>query len=129
MAYVKIDLSKTKEPECAAEGEYSLRIVKAVDTETKKKGEPMTVLTIRVEDAGPNVAAFNHYLLYPNGGEYDAMRSLEIKRLLTIFDVPYDGEGFDSQAMVGQEARCLLVQEQGDDGIIRNKMRLPRMKE
>lgn len=129
MGYVKIDLSKTKEPEVVPEGEYNVRIVKVVDTETKKKGEPMTTLTLRIEDAGPDASVFNEFMLYPNGGEYDNMRALNIKRTLALFDVPYDGSGFDSQDLLSKEAKVLLTQEMGDDGIIRNRMRVPRMKE
>lgn len=129
MSFVKIDLTKTKEPEIVPEGEYDLRIVKVMDTETKKK-DPMTVLTIRIENAEqPNPAPLQHFITYPNGGQYDDMRALEIKRLLTLFDVPFDTGGFDMEQLLGQTARCLLTQEEGDDGVVRNRMKLPRIKE
>lgn len=130
MSYVKIDLTKTKEPEVAPEGQYPVRIVKVMDSETKKK-EPMTVLTLRIEEqAGNNYAPFQHFITYPNGGQYDDMRSLEIKRLLTLFDVPFDGSGFDADDLLSKTADVLVMQEEGkDDGVIRNRMKLPRIKE
>lgn len=129
MSFVKIDLSKAKEPQIVPEGEYDLRIVKVTDGETKK-GDPMTTLVIRIEDAEfPNPAPVMHYITYPNGGQYDDMRALEIKRLLTLFDVGFDGGGFDSNELLSKTARCLLTQEEGDDSVVRNRMRLPRIKE
>jgi len=128
MSFVKINLKNVKEPEVASEGEYDLRIVKVQDKETKK-GEPMTLLTIVIENAGPNIQPFNHNLMYPNGGEWDTMRLLEIKRLVTLFDVHFDGDGFDPQELKGKTAKALVIQEEGDDDVVRNKMRLPRIKE
>lgn len=129
MSFVKIDLKNAKEPEPVPEGEYDLRIVKVMDTETKKK-EPMTVVTLRVEDQGfPNAAAVQEFITYPNGGQYDDLRALQLKRLLTLFDVPFDESGFDSADLMGKTGRCFLTQEEGDDGVLRNKMKLPRIKE
>jgi len=129
MSFVKINLKTVKEPEIVPEGEYDLRIVKVKDDETKK-GEPMTILSIVIENAGiPNPQVVMHYVLYPNGGQYDDMRALEIKRLLTAFDVGFDEGGFDPQELQGRTAKCLLTQEEGDDKVIRNRMRLPRIKE
>jgi hypothetical protein len=130
MSFVKINLNGVKEPEIAPEGEYDLRIVKVKDDETSK-GEPMTTLTIRIEDPEvKNPAPFQHFITYPNGGEYDEMRGLEIKRLLNLFDVGFDEGGFDSDELLGKTARCLVIQEESKkDGVVRNRMKLPRLKE
>lgn len=129
MSFVKIDLTKAKEAEVVPEGEYDLRVVKVTDGETKKK-DPMTTLVLRIEDAAvSNPAPVMHYITYPNGGQYDDMRSLEIKRLLTLFNVAFDRDGFNSEELLGQTAKCLLVLEEGDDGVVRNRMKLPRIKE
>jgi hypothetical protein len=130
MAFKKIDLSKFKEPQHVPEGEYDLRVVKVNDTETKK-GEPMTVLTMRIEDAEiPNAAPVMEYITYPNGGDYDEMRGLAIKRLCVAFDVGFDEGGFDAQDFLGKTGRVMLtLDDSADDGVIRNKMRLPRLKE
>jgi len=130
MPFVKLDLDNVKEPSAAPEGTYPLRIVKAVDTESKK-GNPMTVFTIRIEDAGvQNVAPFNHYMVYPAANdEYREMRLLDIKRFLQLFSIPFEGGGFETQSTVGCTADGFLQQEEGDDGVIRNRLRLPRIKE
>lgn len=129
MSFVKIDLTKSKEPEIVPMGEYDLRVVKVMDTETKKK-DPMTVLTIKIETTEvPNPAPVQHFITYPNGGQWDDMRALEIKRILTLFDVRFDEAGFDSNDLLGQTGRCMVVQEEGDDGVMRNRLKLPRLKE
>jgi len=100
-----------------------------MDTETKKK-DPMTVLTIKIETTEvPNPAPVQHFITYPNGGQWDDMRALEIKRILTLFDVRFDEAGFDSNDLLGQTGRCMVVQEEGDDGVMRNRLKLPRLKE
>jgi len=129
VSFVKIDLTKSKEPEIVPMGEYDLRVVKVMDTETKKK-DPMTVLTIKIETTEvPNPAPVQHFITYPNGGQWDDMRALEIKRILTLFDVRFDEAGFDSNDLLGQTGRCMVVQEEGDDGVMRNRLKLPRLKE
>lgn len=133
MSFINLNLKGVKEPEAVPEGLYDLRIVKVEDTESKK-GNPMTVVTIKVEDAdGKNPAPVYHYITYPTKDLPDSqkqMRLLDIKRFLTLFEVAYEeGEGFDTDDLQGQTARGLLTQEEGDDGVIRNRLRLPRLKE
>jgi Protein of unknown function (DUF669) len=132
MAFVRIDLTGTKESEVVPEGEYELRVVKVDDTESKK-GNPMTVVTLRIEDSDcRNPSLVTHYITYPSEDLPDNLqylRSLEIKRLLTLFGVEYSSEGFDSEDLLGQTARGMLIQEEGDDGVVRNKLRLPRLRD
>ena len=132
MSFIKIALDDVKEGEYVPEGVYDLRIIKANDTESKK-GNPMTVVTIRIEDAPiPNALPVQHYITYPDENtpaEQRQMRLLDIKRFLTLFDVPFDANGFESEDLLGQQAKGHLTQEEGDDGIIRNRLRMPRLKE
>lgn len=133
MPFIKLALDDVKEPEPVAEGTYDLRITKAMDTESKK-GNPMTVITIRIEDAGiKNPSAIIHYMTYPDEDlpeEQRNYRLLDIKRFLSVFGIKYDPHGFDTDELVGATAtKAMVVQESGDDDIIRNKLRLPRLKE
>lgn len=132
MGFVKIGLDNVREPECVPEGEYALRVVKVEDRESKK-GSPMTVLTIRIEDAPiPNPAPVMHYIVPPSDdapADQAHFRVLDIKRLLAVFNIPYDERGFDSADFQGASAKCMLVQETGDDNVVRNRLKLPRLKE
>lgn len=133
MPFVKLALDDTKEPETVPEGVYDLRIVKAQDTESKK-GNPMTVITIRIEDAGiKNAAPVIHYMTYPDADLPDDQKNfrlLDIKRFLAVFGIPFDPHGFDTDALQGATAqKVMLVQEEGEDNVHRNKLRLPRLKE
>jgi hypothetical protein len=128
VSYVKIDLTKAKEPEVAPEGQYDIRCVKVSQTETKKK-EPMTVLTLRIEAGDENYAPVQEFITYPNGGQYDDLRTLTLKRILTAFEVPFDDQGFDTDELLGKTVSVLLVQEEGDDGVIRNRAKWPRVKD
>lgn len=133
MPFVKLALDDVKEPEPVPEGVYDLRIVKTQDTESKK-GNPMTVITIRIEDAGiKNPSPIVHYMTYPDADlpeEQKNFRLLDIKRFLSVFGIPFDPHGFDTDGLQGATAnKAMVVQEEGDDKIIRNRIRLPRLRE
>lgn len=131
MGFIGVSLDDVSEPETVPEGEYELRIVKKEDTESKK-GKPMTKVYIRIEDAPVrNAGVIVHYLLPPDADtppEQREMRLLEIKRFVTLFGVAYDERGFDTDDLVGATARGPLVLEEGDDKVIRNRLKLPRLR-
>lgn len=134
MSFIRVRLDDSvKEPEVGPEGLYDLRIVKAEDGESKR-GNPMTTVTIRIEGPGDcsQYNIFNHWIIYPTDDTPDGqvrMRTLEIKRFLSCFGIPFGPEGFDSEELVGATGRSLITQEEGDDGIVRNRLRLPRLKD
>lgn len=132
MSFIKLDLEGVNESEPVPEGEYELRIIKSEDTESKK-GNPMTVVTIKIEDGEfPNPSLVYHYITYPTEDLPDNqkyMRLLDIKRFLTLFEVGFQDGGFDSEDLLGQTAKGMLIQEEGEDGIIRNRLRLPRLRD
>lgn len=132
MGFVKAALDDVAEPEVVAEGEYDLRIVKSEDKESRA-GNPMTEIFIRIEDAGSkNPALVAHYLNHvtpETPKDQQQMRLLETKRFLQVFGVAHTPEGFDTDDLQGATGRCLLIQEEGKDGVTRNRMKLPRLKE
>lgn len=133
MPFVKLALDTVTEPESVPEGAYDLRITKVKDTESKK-GNPMTVITIRIEDAGiKNPAPITHYMTYPDDDlpeEQKNFRLLDIKRFLSVFGIPFDPNGFETESLEGATAhKAMVIKEVGDDNIERNRLRLPRLKE
>ena len=118
VAFIKADLKDVKEAEAVPEGEYSLRILKVDETESKK-GNPMLALVIKIEDAPiKNPAPVRHWIVLPDRDTPDdqvQMRMLELKRLLAAFGIRYDGEGFDTEDLIGATGKALVTQEEGDD--------------
>ena len=131
MAFIKIPLDEAKESEAVPEGEYALRIIKVEDGESKK-GNAMTTVTIRIEDPKyPEATPVRHWLTYPDSTtppEQRSMQLLNTKRFLSVFKINIGNDGFDSEDLNGAEGKCLLVQEQADDGRVYNRLRLPRLK-
>lgn len=126
MAFIKVALD-AKEPEAAPEGEYDLRITKMEDGLTSQKGAPMVKTTIRIEGVD-DVQPFNHWIVLPGPKtENVQFAKLQVQRFLEVFGIPHEGDGFDTEDLVGAEGRCMLVQQEGDDGVIRNALRLPRL--
>lgn len=132
MGFVKVQLDEVKEGQVVPEGEYELRIIKVEDGESKK-GNMMTTVLIKIEDAGiPNPNVIRHWLVHPTSDlppDQKQMRLLDIKRFLTLFGVAFDRGGFDSDDLLGQTAKCEVRQEEGEDKEIYNRLRLPRLKE
>jgi hypothetical protein len=130
MPYIKVDLDDAQELEVAPEGEYDLRIVKAEDGESKS-GNDMTTVTILIEGAPAATAPVKHWITYPGPDtppDQRAMRLIDIKRFLVCFGVAHDEGGFNSEDLVGQTGRCLVIQEKADDGNTYNRLRLPRLR-
>ena len=128
MPFITHAMSDVREPEAAAEDEYDLRIAKAIN-KPSKKGRDMITVTIVFAD-GTDAPPFYHYMLAPSDDDTEdmvRMRLLEIKRFCAVFDL--DPENFDEQDMPGQTGRCYVVQEAGDDNVVRNKLKLPRLKD
>ena len=128
MPFISEPLDDIHEPKAAPEDEYDLRIVKA-DQRDSKAGNDMIALTLVFDDPSVDAPPFNHFLINPEGADEDKKRmwSLEIKRFCAAFDV---AEDFEAEDLVGEVGRGIFVtQEEGDDGVIRNRMRLPRLKE
>lgn len=132
MPFISIPLKDAREQEAVPEGTYDLQIVKAEDKDSKK-GNPMTAISIKIRSADyPNAMLVNHFLLHPHKGmEPDQVaRSLrDTKRFLTVFGIPFEGDGFNTDDLQGATAECLLEQETGDDDVVRNRLRLPPLKD
>ena len=126
MAFIKVTLD-AKEPEAAPEGSYPLRIVKVEEKESSK-GSDMIVATIRIEDASVNAPLFNHYVVLPGPKSTNPeFAKLQVQRFLEVFGIPHEDDGFDPDDFQGAEGECVVTQQEGDDGIIRNTLRLPRL--
>lgn len=134
MAFINAKLDDSvKEGEIVPEGEYDLRIVKASRKETKKGDREMTVVVIKIDDPEyPDAPPIMQYLVDSKSGDDSdqvRMRSVELKRFLQAFGVAMQADGYDDEDLPGATAKCMVVQEEGDDKVIRNRIRLPRLRE
>jgi len=131
MPFIDVALDDAAELEVVEEGEYELQIAKAEDGESKA-GNLMTTVYIKILDAPiANASLVRHWITYPDEStppEQRAMRLIDIKRFLVLFNIIHDGNGFNSEDLVGATARCLVIQEEADDGNVYNRLRLPKLK-
>jgi hypothetical protein len=128
MPFIKESLDDVTEAHPAPEGEYDLRILKATDGETKK-GQPMVSVLIGFAD-GTDAPPFGHWVLGWNGLEDDEeilRRKRDFKRFCSVFNVPED---FEVEDLKGEVGTCFVGQEESDqDNVVRNRLKLPRLKE
>lgn len=133
MPFIKMALD-AKEPVIAPEAEYDLRIFKVEDKKTgpnsKTPGEPMLLVMINIEEpgAGPFAPIFHNLMLVTkNTPEKNVeLYKLGVQRFLACFNITGDAEGFDTDDFQGSTGRCLVTQEDGEQGP-RNVLKLPRL--
>ncbi len=94
----------------------------------------MTTVVIKIDDFEnyPNAEQIYHYLVWPDDTVDRESRERTIrnnKRFLHAFGVPIQDGGFDTEDLLGATATMMVGQEEGDDGVIRNRLRIPRMKD
>ena len=127
-------LGEDYEDKVAPEGKYDVRIQKADYKQTKKGDRDMIAAMLTIDGAeGDGVSPFNEFLLIPSEHEEPKTKRLFMQRLtrfLQIFGVPTN-DGFDPEqapsVFPGLTAKCDVVQEEGDDGVVRNRLKLPRI--
>lgn len=127
MPFIRESLEDVTEAKAAPEGEYDLRILKAKQKESKA-GNDMIELMVAFDD-GTDAMPFFHYLLSWDDGTPDEQvvnRKREIKRFCAAFDAPED---FEDSDLVGLTGKMFVKQEDSTDGIPRNRMILPRIKD
>jgi hypothetical protein len=132
MPLVKAPLDDDFESQPVPEGNYDLRVISAKDKESKA-GNPMTEIMIGIEDGEhPNASPLFYYLNYPpKDHEWYNLMWQANTRFLTIFSIPYDGDGFNTDDLEGATGNCFLelnVSEYEGNTSEVNELRLPRVK-
>ncbi len=122
-------IADNKEPELLSDGPHDLRIVKATYAEGKKPGRFRTEVVLESLDTPDAVGVF-HYLADPNpeGTEKgEKYKGLLLKRFCTLFDIPFDEDGFDTDDFLGKLAVVVTKIETDDEGRKSVKLVLPEL--
>lgn len=128
VGFISAPLDDVREQKPAPEGEYDLKILKAVDGKSKK-GTRMATITIVFTDPEVDAPPFQLYLRDPGDIEdpdQARMASLEAKRFQEVVGLQ---DGWDADELPGEEFTCFVGQETGEDDVVRNRLRLPRLKD
>lgn len=136
MAFIKVALD-AQEPEVAPDADYDLRIVKCEEAKSGEKakipGEPYLKVMIVIEEPGVEYLPIWHNIMIPTKktSEDNVPRyKLGIQRFLSVFNIPGDADGFDTDDFLGATGRCAVVQTENDQtGEPRNELRLPRLRD
>ena len=126
MPFVEAALD-VQEREVVAEGEYDLRCGNVDHTRQEDENNPRIVVIVNIE-GNPDAAPIWHTLWLSNKNsdpERRADNDRANRRFMEVFNIPYEATGFNSDDIPGSVGKCLVVQQEGDDKVIRNKLRLP----
>ncbi len=132
MSFVELPLEGTMEEKSVPESVYDLRLETVKETTNEETGRLSFMCVLRIENPpedNPNPAAIFHYLWMPMEGDEQStvqMSLLGLKRFLTLFNVPFEGNGFNPEDLPGSAAECLLAEEEYE-GMVRNVLRLPAL--
>lgn len=132
MSFVEMALDEVKEAQVMEEGAYDL-IIESADEKESKKGKPMIECVIQFSDH-PNASPIWYYLSLPHEDDEPKARNfkmLNLKRFLTMFGIPFDSSGFDTNDFFGASARNahVKVSEPDENGNTRNELNLPKLQD
>ena len=122
MSFIEVAIAEAREPTVQPEGAYDLVIEKA-DLYKKDGSDKTSVRCIIGFDEVPEAANIFHYQSLP-GPSDDAEKVnnklLMLKRFLTAFSIPFEGNGFAVEDCVGARGRFFVTQEPDLNNIPRN---------
>jgi hypothetical protein len=139
MTFIPVNLEEAQEPKPAPAGRYPLQITSCKEVKTgpssKNPGSPQFLVSLGFADQ-PNTPNISHYISLPN--EMDEPNSMNFKmlllrRFLTLFSVPYDSAGIDTERMamdmVGATADVDVdLSEPNDNGDVFNRIKVPKIR-
>lgn len=139
MTFIPVNLEDAQEPKPAAAGRYPLQITKCEEVKTGEKsknpGSPQFRVSLGFTDS-PNTPNITHYISLPAEGDApDSMnfKMLLLRRFLTLFNVPFDPRGIDTEKMamemVGSTADVdVQLTEPNDNGDVFNRILVPKIR-
>lgn len=128
---IPVDVTGTTEPKPVNNGRYDLSISSAEEGLSKEKKKPMitTYLNIDGHPTAPNV---RHSISLPADGDEPKSKEFKmllLRRFLTLFNIPYDSNGFNIEDFPGATASAeLKLGDVDDSGNQYNELVLPKMK-
>lgn len=140
MTFIPCNFDDAVEPQPVSSGRYNLQItgceVAKTGPNSKVPGSPQFRVSIGFLDE-PNAPNITQFISLPN--EQDEAKSanfkvLLLKRFLTLFRVPFDASGIDTERMamdmVGATANAeVQLSEPDDNGNVYNRLVVPRIRE
>lgn len=127
MPLISIPLGDDWEDKAVPDGEYDL-VIEDANEKTSKAGSEMVEVRIAIQDGDyPNSAAVWEYLVFPKEDDEERTKRLQMRnlvRFLTVFGIPFEADGFNSEDLIGATGRCMLKQEEYE-GNVSNKLVLP----
>lgn len=128
--HIPINLNEVQESKPVSAGRYDLTIASAEEWKSQK-GAPQIKVSIGINghDEAPNVT---HFISLPAEGDDPQkaqFKALFLKRFLSLFKIPFNGNGFSLDDFPGATATAeLTLSEPDDSGSVYNRLQLPRLK-
>lgn len=116
MSFIELneDLDNVAEAPLAEDGTYTLVIESAEEKVKEETGRTNIAVRIAFEDHPDNQSIF-HNVSLPIPDDKDTTRkmlTINLKRFLTLFNIPYEGRGFNVEDFLGARAENVMVKKE-----------------
>lgn len=128
MPFIEAEMDADYEDKPVAEGLYDLRIVRATDKQSRNSKADMVECIIEIVGANGAAPIF-HYLVMPISTKQAKDRGVEpddtdkkrnkmrnLTRFLQLFGIKFEKDGFNTEDLVGADARQVTVTQRIPEG-------------
>lgn len=139
MTFIPVNFDDAVEPQPVSGGRYNLQVIECKNAVTGEKskhpGSPQFIVTIGFMDE-PNAPNMTQFLSLPHSEDNQKSANFKVlllKRFLTLFNIPFDPSGIDTEKMamdmVGATANAeVTLSEPDDNGNVYNRLVVPRLR-
>lgn len=121
MSFIEVPIADGVEKSAVPEGAYQVVIAK-VDPYRSDAGNDSIRCILEIEGQ-PEAAAVFHYLSLPNDTDESDKRNTKLvmmKQFLEIMGVPFEGNGFNTEDLLGASAKVYLNNQLDNNDVPRN---------
>lgn len=124
MGFIEAAIQDAKEKEAVEEGVYEV-VISAADMHKSEASGKDSVRCILEIPSNPDASGIFHYIALPHADDDSEKRNNKLvmmKKFLELMGVPFEGNGFDTDDLMGATANVYLGVELDNNDIPRNKV-------
>ena len=124
MGFIEAAIAEAKEREAVPEGPYDVVIASAEMHRSDTSGKDSVRCILNIPEQ-PDAAGIFHYIALPHSDDDDEKRNMKLvmmKKFLELLHVPFEGNGFDTDDLIGAAGRVFLNVENDNNDIPRNNV-------
>ena len=131
--FIQVPLGDTHEAVLLPEGEFEFICGQPRETTNPETNKSAVVVPLIVQDPPEGTTAedyeeISHFINLPHNSDDERTKRFKLrlmKRFFILFNIPFEGNGFNPSDIPGSSARCLVTRRTDKNNIPRNQISLP----